>query len=362
MKILFKRSMSLLLLVTIIVSALLLYRGYMQWSIDNKRPIVGHEGINSLKEINIGGANQWVQVRSVNRDNPILLVLHGGPGSSLMGKGYLFQNTWEKHFTVVHWDQRGAGKSHASIKPYADLNIDQIKSDVVAVIQHLRATYKKEKVFLLGHSWGSYLGAMTAREHPELLHAYIGVGQVVNMWEGERLSYEYTLQQAEKRNDEKGLKLLRTLAPYPSENMVKKLFVQREYLNKYGGNIYGATSALPGYANLLVSPEYSLMDLSAYINSMLVSINLLWDSLIKVDLNTEGYDYKVPIFFFTGRHDYAVPADLTYNYFQSIQAPHKEFIWFDMSAHSPMISETEKFSKELIDRVRPMALSESIVN
>ena len=154
----------------------------------NARKIVSDNGVEELLPLQVNGTTQWISVRGRDRHNPILLYLHGGPGSPTMPEAYLFQSPWEDFFTVVQWDQRGTGKTYAANDAAALANtitIDQMDADTVEVIQQLRTRYHKEKIFLLGHSWGSALGLRIAQEHPEWLYAYIGVGQMINAAQSE---------------------------------------------------------------------------------------------------------------------------------------------------------------------------------
>src|SRR5690606_23265637 len=141
------------------------------------------------------GIKQWISVRGRDRRNPILLFIHGGPASTEMPVSWLYQSPWEDFFTVVQWDQRGAGKSWtANDDPAAiakTISIEQMTQDGVELVGYLREKYGKEKIFVLGHSWGTVIGLNIALSHPDWLHAYIGMGQVVNGQENERLGYEF---------------------------------------------------------------------------------------------------------------------------------------------------------------------------
>lgn len=338
-----------------IITGLFLYRAWRQNLIKKRRSITEDNGIEVLEEINIGGVKQWIQIRGRDKDNPILLYLHGGPGMAIMAAAYTFQDDWEKHFTIVHWDQRGAGKSYNKKIPSSTMTLSQMNADTKEMVQYLRKRFDREKIFLLGQSWGSYLGANVIKEHPEWFYAYIGVGQIVNMWEGDKISYEFSLRMAKERGNHKALKELLYLSPYPSENMVEKMFIEREWLMFGGLNSHEKKSHVDSLIAFLSAPEYSIFDLSKYVKAMKFSLRELWSDFMKCDMKTLGYDFDIPIFLFSGRHDYIFPAELSYKYFQKIQAPHKEFVWFEDSAHSPMLEEKDKFTDELVKRVLPMA-------
>ena len=340
------------ILLTCIVITLLIYREWMQVSIEKNRSIYSTDGIETLEKIKIGGIDQWIQIRGQSTSNPILLFLHGGPGSGGIAQSRRFQASWEHHFTVVQWDQRGAGKSYSDDIPRKSMSIKQMKADTIELVDYLRKRFDREKIFLVGHSWGSYLGISTIKSHPQWFYAYVGVGQIVNMQEGEKISYNYTMQKAKEYGDENAIAQLNELAPYPSENnMPEKTMTQRQWLQAYGGAIHRETSFLPLFKDIALSPEYSMIDVLNYFKGMFFSLNSLWPSIMTINIHSQGYDFETPLFFFAGRHDYNGPSELALDYFEKIQAPHKDFVWFENSAHSPMLEEPEIFYKELVSRV-----------
>src|SRR5580658_10203202 len=152
-------------------------------------------GINERKAVDIGGIKQWISVRGNNPANPILLFIHGGPGSPMMPESWVFQRPWEDFFTVVQWDQRGSGKtfSAADRRPDPSMTVEQMQADAEQLIDLLRLTYGKKKIFLVAHSFGSVLGVRIAQHRPDALYAYIGIGQVVNAIQNETVGYQESL-------------------------------------------------------------------------------------------------------------------------------------------------------------------------
>src|SRR5579872_4597152 len=204
-----------------VVSSALLYRKYLQHRVAEERAISSPNGINSLERARIGGIDQWIQVRGQNVNNPILLFLHGGPGIAFIPLAGAFQGPWEKSFTVVQWDQRGAGKTYARNDKEIQrrtMNVAQMEQDRVDVVNYLRSRFKRDKIIVLGHSWGSVLGLWLAHEHPELISAYVGTGQVVSMPQNETVAYNDALQEARTRHNEQAIKDLESIAPYPPPN------------------------------------------------------------------------------------------------------------------------------------------------
>lgn len=256
----------------------------------------------------------------------------------------------EKHFTVVHWDQRGSGKSRGSLSPDADLTIGMYIEDVVALTQYLRERFDEEKIYLVGHSWGSLLGTLTVRDHPELYHAYVGVGQIANMQENEKLSLAYVRNRATSEGNTKALQELASVDPAMYGADISQMQVQRKWLYLYEGGFRGISFA--GLAWLYISsPEYSLGDLK---NLLLGSNQLppmLWDEVMQVDLTKTATQFEVPVYFFAGKYDYNTPSELAEDYFSFLSAPKKEFVWFPESSHFMNVTASAQFQDTLINRV-----------
>jgi pimeloyl-ACP methyl ester carboxylesterase len=318
------------------------------------KPLPG--SIASLEKINLGGVDQCILIRGIKIDNPVLLFLHGGPGTSELGLFRKFNiPSLEEHFTVVLWDQRGAGKSYPAINPLSGMNIEQFISDTHELTNHLCKRFDKEKIYLAGHSWGSALGVLTVQKYPELYHAYIGIGQVVNMSEGEKISYEWTLEQAAKANDLKSIRTLQEMGTPPySGNWQSKTITQRRLLGKYGGEVYGnPRGGFPVTIKSLFSvTEYNWMDRINFFRGIFASMRILWPQIMKINLMEQAPELNVPVFFLEGRHDYEAPSLLAGKYFNMLKAPEKELIWFENSAHFINTEETEKFNRVFIDMIK----------
>jgi proline iminopeptidase len=349
-------------LILVALSSALLYRKVLQHKVGRDRAITSPNGIDSLERVRIGGIDQWIEVRGQNVNNPILLFLHGGPGIPFIPLAGAFDGAWEKHFTVVQWDQRGAGKTYASNNVEVlrkTMNVPQMEQDTVDVVNYLRNRFKRKKIFVVGHSWGSILGLWLAHEHPELIYAYVGTGQAVNMKQGAETVYQDALQQARKGHKEQAITDLESIAPYPPPDAdARKMFIT----NKWAGELLGPPPGGPNFTNgariltdLISAPEYSLADDYGFIQGMSFSRDVMLPEVMKVNLSKLGFDFRVPIFFFEGRHDPYCPPSLVWEYSQTIEAPQKEFIWFENSGHYPFFEEQQKFGDELFQRVLPLA-------
>jgi pimeloyl-ACP methyl ester carboxylesterase len=292
-------------LVVVALSSALLYRKYLQHRVTEERAITSPNGINSLEPVRIGGIDQWIEVRGENVNNPILLFLHGGPGIAFIPLAGAFDGAWEKHFTVVQWDQRGAGKTYASNNVELQrktMNVAQMEQDTVEVVNYLRNRFKREKIFVLGHSSGSILGLWLAHEHPELVYAYVGVGQAVNMKQNAEVVYQDALQQAHKSHNEPAVKDLESIAPYPPPDTdLGKMSIA----NKWAGELLGPPPGGPDFTNttriltdLVSAPEYSLANDYGFIQGMSFSRDVMLPDVMKVNLSKFGFDFRVPIFLF----------------------------------------------------------------
>lgn len=341
-----------------IIILLLLSLGvlYIHWRTLTARPILGPDGktvpgsVSVMEQLSLGGVKQTIYIRGMDRTRPVVLFLHGGPGSpeSMMVKH--FNGDLEKHYIVVNWDQRGAGRSYSPFISSESMNPGQFVSDAIELTEHLRKRFSKEKIYLVGHSWGSILGVYTIRKRPDLYYAYIGIGQVVNLIENERLSYAYVLDQARRRGDVNAVKELEGIRDYylPSKYSIWKIFKQRSYLAKYGGVFHGRDN----YSLLFEADtkgEYSLFDLLPFFLGGYKSISEMWPELMHtVKLEKTDTIFNIPVYFFTGAHDYNVPFELTEKYFRAVKAPRKGLVWFNRSAHMAGFEEPEKFNTELM--------------
>ncbi len=314
-----------------------------------------------LEKLVIGGNDQWVLERSENTDNPIILFLHGGPGTSQLTMNRKNTKELEKSFIVVNWDQRGAGKSYKAITDACKMNIDQFVADTRELTLYLLKKFRKKRIILLGHSWGSVIGAITASRYPELYYCYVGVGQIANMEEGERESYHWTIRQAVERKDARAIAALQNIGPPPYQgDWQAKIINERRLLARFGGEVYASKSGAFSMVlrSLLFSREYSFMDRINFFRGVLGSQRLLWPELLKVDLFKSIREFVIPVYLLEGRQDHEVPSTVAERYFDEIKAPSKELIWFENSAHMVSFEERDKFNKVLVDRIRPSIVLE----
>lgn len=317
--------------------------------------MVSEKGIAKMEKVNIGGVEQWIIMRGVNVENPVLLFIHGGPGMPSAPMVLKYNGDLESDFVVVTWDQRGAGKSYSKEIPPESMTVEQFISDAHELVQYLKEKFEADKIFIVGHSWGSIIGMNLIYRYPEDFYAYVSIGQVVNGSLNERLSYEFALRTAEKNNNRKALKELRKIGPPINglyKNIYDDLLIQRKWLLKLGGASYGKRSYFDTYIDYLFSKEYTIFESLNVKKGLEFSATLMWEDVVKIDLFTEIDEIEVPVYFMIGRHDWNTPFEITEEYFDILIAPKKEFIWFENSAHSPCYEEPGRFNRLMVEKVK----------
>ena len=300
----------------------------------------------------IGGVDQWVMVRGADIANPVLVVLHGGPGMSETGFFRRFNAPLESCFTVVHWEQRGAGKSFSRDLPVASMTVARFLDDLDELVDRVRQRLGQAKVVLLGHSWGSALGVLYAARHPEKVAVYVGAGQVGDWAAAEAASYAYGLAEAERQGDASALARLRALGPPP--HPAHHVFVERSIVNRLDGQmrpriLWNATRAL------FHRPESSLFDLPSLLRGFRFSLEAMWAEVSALNLLQLVPDLAMPVFVVVGRRDHWVPPEMSVAYFDAVSAPSKTLLWFDHSGHEAFVDEPARFNAVLEERVRPLA-------
>lgn len=328
--------------------------------IANLRKVVSDQGVERLEKVRIGGIDQWVSIRGNDPRNPVLLMLHGGPGWVAMPTSWYFQRGWEEYFTVVQWDQRGAGKTYAANDPAVvapTMTRERMIADSEEMVAWLRGEFGKDRIFVLGHSWGSYLGLELAQRRPEWLHAYIGIGQISNARESERRGWAWTLQQARADGNAEAVAELNALAPYAQGGTpvpLDALFKQRRWLNHYGGMVHNRRGGDAEAAAVKLSPEYTDQDVADVWKGNDFSMQHLLGEVLTLDMSAVR-ELKTPLFLFEGRHDHNVSSELAAQWFATVKAPSKQLVWFEQSAHEVMIEEPGKTLLTLVQQVRPIA-------
>jgi pimeloyl-ACP methyl ester carboxylesterase len=321
--------------------------------------IVTPNGVQTLETVRLGGMDQWVSIRGTDRDNPVLIYVHGGPGSIEMGRSWPHQRGWEDFFTVVQWDQRGAGKTlrtNGAEATTPSLDRTRMADDLVELIAFVRERLGQRKVVLLGHSWGNAIGLDAAMKRPDWISAYVGVGPLIDFQANEAAGYARLLEIARERDDAVAIAELESLAPYPGTGAlsVETLALQRKWVGRYGGLAAYRDNANFYFRAARLSPDYDLADRQAIDAGGQIAVATLLPQLTRVDFGSVR-EVAFPVLMFVGRHDITTPPGVTEAWLDALQAPSKRLVWFEHSAHLAPHEEPGRFLVALVEHVRPLA-------
>jgi proline iminopeptidase len=320
-------------------------------------PILGADGkvlagsVAELTRVKIGGHEQAVMIRGRSVKAPVLLFLAGGPGGSEIGSMRNLGAPLERHFVVATWDQRGTGKSADQFAPASTLTLAQSVSDTIAVTNYLRRRFDEQKIYLVGNSWGTIIGLLAARQHPELYWAYVGTGQMVNPAATDRMFYADTLAWAQRTGDSGLVDKLRRIGPPPYKdfwNYEPALSHEHDW-NPYPGlDRFEEKGEMPG--NILVK-EYSLMEKLRTMPAFMDTFAVLYPQLKRIDFRRTLVRLPVPVYLVQGAHEARGRAVLADDWFARLQAPHKQRFIFARSGHKPSFEEPAHFDAVMTNTV-----------
>ncbi|WP_407154220.1 alpha/beta fold hydrolase [Bradyrhizobium sp. STM 3557] len=347
-------------LLVAVAGAGLSYRGYRQHLASDLLAIHSPSGVQEGAFVRLGGIEQWVQIRGEDRNNPVLLFVHGGPGASTLPLSSSWL-PWERYFTIVQWDQRGAGRTYgANTEAIAPtMTLERMTLDGIELAEHLRTRLHKDKIILVGHSWGSFLGVSIVKQRPDLFYAYVGTGQVVGRATFEK-SFEITIAHlralAQAANNTAALAELTPIASQPAMNGENRLVAEK----------WSKALALPSADRLepagpippLFMPDFSLLDWYNWNGGIAFSAKYLRGRdgpMFKRDLASLGFEFPIPAFFIEGDGDDVTPSGPAEQYFERLIAPHKEFVLVRGGDHFIPFDRPDRFLAELVARVRPFA-------
>lgn len=312
-------------------------------------PIDAENSISELIKIDLNGRKQWISLRGRDKSAPVLLFLAGGPGGTQMAAVRHELTKLENYFVVVNWDQPGSGKSYYAEK-IQNITTDTYIKDGYALTEYLKKRFLKDKIYLIGESWGSALGIFLVDFFPESYHALIGTGQMIDFAETERMDYARAMEIAEDKGD---ISLIRRLTangepPYYGKNVTLKSAVYLNYLTSYMARNPDIHN--PGYNTFrdISSSEYGLLDKINFFRGVINTYNHVYQQLYDIDMRIEYTKIDVPVYFFLGRYDVNAPTVLVEEYERILEAPDKRIVWFEHSGHSPWINERDKFIEEVI--------------
>ena len=348
-------------LISISLVGIVIMAGVLQvWSYPGKpKPFVDENGsplANSISEkvfVEINGMKQGMFIKSINDNNPVLLYLHGGMPDYFLTEKY--PTGLEELFTVVWWELRGSGISYRADIPAETMTLEQMISDTLEVTNYLRLRFGKEKIYLMGHSGGTFIGIQAAARAPELYYAYLGVSQMSNQLKSEKLAYDYMLQRFQENGNTRMIQKLEAAPVTMTDGTPDAYRALRDpAMHSLGiGTIHDMDSVVTGlFIPSFQSPEYTLSEkLHTWTAKARSGVALLWDDMLATDLSIEVPELDIPVYFFEGIYDYTCNYTLAKDYFEKIQAPVKGFYTFERSAHSPLFEEPEKMQKILQEDV-----------
>lgn len=328
--------------------------------VDSNEDVIPNS-ISIIETVKIGGIDQHLIIRGTDLNKPVMLFVHGGPGgpefAMMKEKNPLIEND----FIMVYWEQRGAGKSYSKDIPTESMNLEQFILDAGELSEYLIKRFSKQKIYIMGHSWGTLLGILTVEKYPELFHAYFGVGQIGYQYEGEMVSYEWVKKQAQVLNDKAGIDVLNNLEfPTNFDNHIDLdifnaewdafIGVERKFVMKYGGGaMHDMRTILPLIKMIFLAPEYTIQDKFNYLKGSDFSNKYLWKEVIEANLFNEIERIDIPVYILQGIYDYQTPYPVAKEFFDQLNAPIKKFFTFEKSAHSPNFEEVEKFNSIVRD-------------
>ncbi|GHO90534.1 proline iminopeptidase [Reticulibacter mediterranei] len=303
--------------------------------------------------VRIGGMDQWLTIRGEDRNNPVILFVHGGPGTSYTIFTPLLR-VWEKYFTIIQWDQPGSGKTLRTTDKTTILTFERIISDGIEVAEFLCKDLDQKKIILVGSSLGSIISTTMIKRRPDLFWAYIGTDHTTGS-DTDELSYQLILDLLRAAGNTKGVKAVEKIEPAPIRQTRKEhdqLLQWRIKANPMSQNMV-TDIILPA---MLTSPNHTLRDLINYFQGIRISTDQLFNELVTINLRKLGMLFEVPFFIFQGETDVVTPTTSAKAYFDELEAPHKEFVLIKQAGHLAAFAQPEQFLNELQQRVRPLVI------
>ncbi len=288
--------------------------------------------------IALGGIEQWVTIRGAACGNPVLLFIHGGPGNTMSPYSATIFADWESHFTIVQWDQRGAGRTYERnpASSGATLSLARMSGDGIELATFLTAALDQRRIVLIGTSWGSALGVHMARERPQLFHAYVGVSQLVSYRDNQTASYRNLLRRARAADDAETVEAIEALGPPPWSNP-RNFGILRRAIRTYERRASDPSPASwwvpsPLYATPAAAAAYEAGEDYSYLQF----VGLAGDGMLsRIDLPALGRRFEMPFFLVQGADDILTDPGVARRYFDTVSAPEKRFMLVARAGHDP---------------------------
>lgn len=340
----------------VLVLAVLGFRAWRRARVAAVLRIRSPNGIADEGFVRIGGIEQWVSIRGEDLANPVLVVAHGGPGSSLTPFIPIVSRAWERHFVVVHWDQRGAGRTFSRAKTgQGEVSLDRIAEDGLEVAVYALKRTGHAKAILLGASWGSLVAVTMARRRPELFHVLVGTGQVVDSTRNEEVGYAALLARVRAAGDARSEAELVKLGSPPWTSMRQLMSERRILIGRYSPPSERGmqTKVLIG---LLSAPGLSFGQAIDWFGGASFSATALRDSIVGYSDGPPYAPFAMPFVVIQGAEDIQTPTSLAAEYLDAVEAPAKRFVSLAGGGHMASIALPEAFLAALLAEARPFAL------
>jgi pimeloyl-ACP methyl ester carboxylesterase len=314
--------------------------------------ITAPDGIDEARYVQLGGIQQWITIRGEHRRNPVLLFLHGGPGDATSAWAYAGFRSWLKAFTVVHWDQRGAGSTFGrnGSAVASTITLERLTEDGIELTELLRGSLNKERILLVGHSWGSTLGVFMVKKRPDLFVAFVGTGQVADPARNYAVAYTQLLETAEAHGERRAVAELTAVGPPPYLDG-RGYAVQRKWANLFeGADLFIAST----FGLALGAPGSTTTDVADWIEGQGLSAARLVPQASALTKEQLGGQFQVPVFVVQGAEDHTTPTSLARTFVQEIRAPRKAFITIKGGGHFAVFMKPEDFLNTVLSRARPL--------
>lgn len=336
-----------LLTIAAVIGVGFAWRAWLQGREAARRRLTGPRAIDETGFVQLNGVDQWVSIRGEERDNPVLLLLHGGPGTSFLPIGYRALRSWEARYTVVQWDQPGAGRTFGrhGASGTGDLSLDRFVADGLALAEHLRERLAKDQILLVGVSWGSILGLAMARRRPELFSAFVGAGQVVDMRRNEQVGYASLLEKVRRQGDAKAEAKLLAIGPPPYPDR-KALLAERKVLMAHPpASEAGLLRGVIG--SLLIAPDFSLKDAYDWYAASMFSTGAMLSDLMAYSDDVPNPSAPLPVLILQGDEDIQTPTVIAREYFERLSSPAKRFALIPGGGHNAVLAMPDRFLEAL---------------
>ncbi len=356
-------GMVVLLIIVIFMVFYFIGSGNPKQFLDNNRSILN----NSISEklfVEINGVRLGMFIKGENIDNPIILYLHGGMPDYFLTERY--PTGLEKNFTMVWWEQRGSGISYNSSISNNAISLNQLVDDTVALTNYLIARFNKSKIYLMGHSGGTFTGVFVIDRHPELYYAYIGIAQISDQWKSEQIALSYMRNKFQELNNQKMIKSLKNLYIEEKGTLpIEYLKIRDVAMHKLG--VGTARDMNNIFTDLFIQSfmfsEYTISEkYNLWSGKSKSGVSILWNKMIVTNLMETYTSFRIPIYIFHGKYDYTCSYELSKQYFNKMIAPVKGFYTFSESAHSPIFEESKRMNEIMINDVLNLKTSMSDKN